>query len=153
MKHLMNLRVTTVLATAALLGACDALRPDNVISIKADRASLRADETANLTITFTNRADTTVHAEATNSYICGNPLSVADTLGRNVQMPGVACIAMAFPPISVLPGATVTYQASWLPAVSSVGGVPIQPGIYYLTASVWAGVEMKSSPLALVLTP
>jgi len=125
------------------------------VSLASDRQVVSPSTPAAITVTIVNHGDRSVDVADPSSYACMPPYSVETERGDAVPAPSRGlCALPAYPPISLVPGASVTIGDSWSgdAHAGQLENAPLPPGRYRLAARV--GVSrglMASAPVVITV--
>ena len=156
-----RVRLLTSLFFAAAVAGCDSTSPQGVrVLATLDRSSVAMSGFVSVTVRATNASLRSVQGENPNAYgQCFHAFRVYKE-GREVSVPSGACrfisafTLVAWTPIELKPGATVTITDRWDPATSTLDGAPITPGTYTLVGKYHAGgAERTSAPVSITVMP
>jgi hypothetical protein len=131
---------------ALLTGLAGCNEPTSVskfvdVSLASDRQVVSPSTPAMITVTVVNHGDRSIDVADPRSYACMPPYSVETEQGDAVPAPSRGlCALPAYPPISLVPGASITIGDSWSGEAHAgqLANAPLPSGRYRLTARVVA---------------
>jgi hypothetical protein len=118
------------------------------VTLTTDRQVVTPSTPAVITVTIVNHGDRSVEVADPRTYGCMPPYSVETEQGDAVPAPSRGfCAAIAYLPVSLEPGASVTIRDSWSGEgyTGQFANAPLPSGRYRLAARVVAGGGLMSS--------
>jgi hypothetical protein len=137
------------------IGACN--EPTSVdrfvdVRLSTDREIVSPSTPAVITVVLANHGERTVETSDPRSYACMPPYSVQNEQGDDVPLPARFCALVAYAPVSLAPGATMTIRATWSAEKhdGQLKNSPVAPGQYRLAARVPVDRRILTSEPVLV---
>lgn len=132
-------------AVIVTLGGCRLEGHPVWLAMTVDKTIVAMDDSVRVTLIVSNTSERTVMTHPASAYgPCLPGFQVTDGNGRAAGMYAV-CIAMAPPMVPLAPGEAIDITSWWHPAITSIGGNPIGPGVYTVRAAVVADERVVRS--------
>ena len=121
---------------------------DLALVLTVEPTQVARTDSVEVTLLVINRSTHSVSATSPDAYgACVHAFQVVSDSNREVAVPTLLCAQIAFPPLELLPGDSVTVVDYWKPGVSTLDGQPLPAGDYRLAGLYHAAGEVLFSAM------